>query len=247
MKVLVSTSAVANPFLAADGHVDLTAVSRLAAKIETANKAVLKDAPKPPKNATPIYYSRKPLVKYSASLDKKGDHKYLALRAQQIKPRTRMPTAGSSVKMAILLPAALTGVDAVLLKSIKQAETAINRHNTKAIKVTDKVKVEKTKIRDAAAKDFDANVDVVTANLIAGGIKATNIAVGQSMFGKMVYVKLANGGVVSIGKADVTKFNAAKKAGASAVAEEPAAPVKRTTRKPAAAPAPVKRAPRKTA
>lgn len=216
MKLIVSQSAAANPFLGADGHIDLTAAGRLAAKIETANKAVLKTAEKQPKNATTIYYTSKPLAKYSASLDKKGDHKYLALRAQQVKSRTRMPTAGSSVKMSVILPAALTGVPADILKAVKQFESAANRHNTKAEKVVTKVKTEKAKIRDAAEADFQNNVDQLKALLAGAGLKEANIVTGSGMFGTVVYVKLPKGGVVSIGKADTTKFNAAKKAAAAA-------------------------------
>lgn len=216
MKVIVSQSATANPFLSVDGHLDLTAVSRLSSKIDTANKAVLKTAEKPPKNATTIYYARKPLVKYSASLDKKGDHKYLALRAQQVKSRTRMPAAGSSVKMSVLVPAALTGVSADVLKSIKQFESAVTRHNTKAEKVVGKVKVEKAKIRDAAESAFQGNVEQLKSLLLGAGLKEANIVTGSGMFGTVVYVKLPKGGVVSIGKADTAKFNAAKKASAQA-------------------------------
>lgn len=216
MQVIVSQSAAANPFLGADGHIDLTAASRLAAKIETANKAVLKTAEKPPKNATAIFYTSKPLAKYSASLDKKGDHKYLALRAQQVKSRTRMPAAGSSVKMSVILPAALTGVPADILKTIKQFETASNRHNTKAEKVVTKVKSEKAKIRDAAEADFQSNVEQLKALLAGAGLKEANVVTGSGMFGTVVYVKLPKGGVVSIGKADISKFNAAKKAAAAA-------------------------------
>lgn len=130
-----------------------------------------------------------------------------------------MPAAGSSVKMSVILPAALIGVPADVLKSIKQFETAANRHNTKAEKVVTKVKGEKAKIRDAAEADFQNNVDQLKALLAGAGLKEANIVTGSGMFGTVVYVKLPKGGVVSIGKADTTKFNAAKKAAAAAATQ----------------------------
>ena len=122
-----------------------------------------------------------------------------------------MPAADSRVKVTVLLQGLYEGADKVVAAEVKKAVSAINMHNKKALKVVDKVKVEKTKIRDAANAEFDKNVEAVKAILLAGGIKEANIVVGQSMFGKVVHVKLPNGGVVSIGKSDDTKLRAAKK------------------------------------
>ena len=53
-------------------------------------------------------------------------------------------------------------------------------------------------------------------------------AVGQSMMGKTLIVKLPNGGYVSIGKSDATKFENAQ---ASAEDEEDEKPAKKKKKK----------------
>jgi hypothetical protein len=214
--IKVSVSA-ANPYLSADGLIDVAALTKLANRIMTANGKIPESASRA-KLISPTFYTAKPAEKYSASLEKKNDHKYKTLRGQQVKSRTKLPPAGSSIKFKLLLPALLEGADKTVAAEVRKAVSAINSHNKKAVKVVDKVKTEKGKIRDAANKEFDANVDVVTQILLAGGIKETGIAVGQSMFGKVVHVKLPNGGVISIGKSDTSKFNAAKKSGGETAA-----------------------------
>ena len=211
----ISVSA-ANPYLSADGQIDVGAFAKLANRIKVANGKVPTETTttgreKPVKLASTILYSGKPIAKYSASLEKKNDHKYKVARGQQIKSRTKMPAAESRVKFVMLLPAAIVGVDKTILAEIKKATSAASSHNKKALRIVDKVKVEKGKARDAANAEFDKNVDAVKAILLAGGIKEANIVVGQSMFGKIVHVKLPNGGVVSIGKSDDAKLRAAKK------------------------------------
>ena len=223
-QTLESVSAT-NPYLSADGQVNIAALNKLNTRIAAANKklggaTLVRGVMKPIKRESPIFYTAKPMVPYSASLDKKNDHKYKTLRGQQIKSRTKMPAEGARTRMSIVLQGTFVGIqDKALLAEIRKATTAIGSHNKKAEKVVGKVKVEKTKIRDAANKEFDANVDAVKAILLAGGIKEANIVVGTSMFGKVVHVKLPNGGVVSIGKSDDTKLRAAKKS-----AKEPVAP-----------------------
>ena len=211
----ISESA-ANPFLSQDGLVDLTAYARLDAKVIKANKALEAanaklDKPARLKLALPMLCTRKPLVKFTASLDKKGDHKYKLARGQQIKTRTKLPAAGSNVKIKLLLTEVFEGVDKTLISEVKKAHTAASMHNRKALKQVDGVKNEKAKIRDAANAEFDTNVAALTEILTAGGIKPANIVVGQSMFGKVVHVKLPNGGVVTIGKSDDARLRAAKK------------------------------------
>lgn len=225
-----------NPYLSADGLVNVAALNKLNTRIAAANKKIggatlVRGVMKPTKRESPIFYSAKPLVPYSASLDKKNDHKYKTVRGQQIKSRTKMPAEGARTRMSIVLQGTFVGIeDKALLAEIRKATTAIGSHNKKAEKVVGKVKVEKTKIRDAANKEFDANVDAVKAILLAGGIKEANIVVGTSMFGKVVHVKLPNGGVVSIGKSDETKLRAAKKTAAAPAAPAAAAKPARTPR-----------------
>jgi hypothetical protein len=212
---MVSESAT-NPYLAADGLVNPVAFSRLATKINRANASILSDAEaqgqkRGPKVLFPIVYSRKDIAKYLASLDKKGDHKYLTLRGQQLKTRTKMPPAGSSLKFKMLLPAAYEGIDKALAAEVKKAMSAVTMHNKKALRVTEKVKTEKGKIRDAANAEFDDNVQALTDELLNAGFKETDLVVSQGMMGKTVLLKLPNGGVVSIGKSDMSRFRAAKK------------------------------------
>ena len=217
-KIIIAniSESAANPFLSQDGLVDLTAFSRLETKLDKANKALVaaneKQAkPARLKQALPMLCTRKPLIKFTASLDKKGDHKYKLARGQQIKTRTKLPAAESSIKVKVLLTFAYEGLDKALLAEVKKAHTAAAQHNRKALKQVDGVKNEKAKIRDAQNAEFDKNVDALKEILLAGGIKESNVVVGQSMFGKVVHVKLPNGGVVSIGKSDEAKLRAAKK------------------------------------
>lgn len=70
-----------------------------------------------------------------------------------------------------------------------------------------------------ATKEFDKNADCMTDLLIEAGVKGKDIAVGMSMMGKTIIVKLPNGGYVSIGKADAEKFNKAKASGDAAPAK----------------------------
>lgn len=214
----VSESA-ANPFLSTDGLVDLSAFAKLSTKIEKANMQVaasdanfMPDKPKRLKQVFPMLCTSKPLPKFTASLDKKGDHKYKLARSQQIKTRTKLPAADSRVKVSVLLPFVYEGVDRALIADVKKAHSAASQHNKKALKQTEGVKSEKAKIRDAANAAFDENIESLKGILLAGGIKEANIVVGQSMFGKVVHVKLPNGGVVSVGKSDDTRLRAAKKA-----------------------------------
>lgn len=220
-KILLSniSESAANPFLSADGLVDLTAFAKLSAKIEKANTALvasdenfMPDKPKRIKQAFPMLCTSKPLHKFTASLDKKGDHKYKLARSQQIKTRTKMPAADSRVKVAVLLSFLYEGVDRALVAEVKKAHSAAAQHNKKALKQVDAVKSEKAEIRDAANAAFDENIESLKGILLAGGIKESNIVVGQSMFGKVVHVKLPNGGVVSVGKSDDARLRAAKKA-----------------------------------
>lgn len=210
-----STSA-ANPFLSADGLVDVAAFAKLNTRVVAANKKVLEanTLKRLPKLATPILYSRKEIAKYSAALTKKNDHKYSLLRGQPIKSRTRMPAADSRVKMIVLLTGAYEGIDKTIMADVKKAVAAATQHSRKGEKVVGKVKVEKTKIRDAANKVFDKSVELLKAQL--GGLKATDIIESTGMMGKTVIVRLGPDNYVAVGKADKTRFAAAVKASKAA-------------------------------
>lgn len=210
MPTIISESA-ANPFLSPDGLLNGAAVASLQKKVDAAAKK-LEEAPK----VLGIYYTNKPLQNYSAAQDKKGDHKYLGLRAQQVRVKKSRVTPGTKpelyVKKGKVILVDYDGLSDALEKQLEMFVKAANSHNTKAEKVATKVKGEKGKIRDAANADFDAASKEVTDMLIGAGIKEANVVAATSMFGKTVLVKLPSGSVVQLGKSDVTKFNAARKA-----------------------------------
>lgn len=203
----VSLSA-ANPYLNDDGLLNMTAVSSLNGKIAKAAAKVEGN------KVNGVYYTSKPLPKYSAALEKKGDHKYRALRGQQIKMRSRVP-AGMPKPEMVIKKGSVFLVNYVelppeLAKEVKVFQRAIDQHNRKGLKVVDKVKGEKAKIRDAANAEYDQNIAELR-ELLEGQIKPASIVEGQSMFGKTVIIKLPGGGYIGIGKSDAQKFNAAKK------------------------------------
>lgn len=224
-----STSA-ANPFLSADGLVDVAAFAKLNTRIVAANKKVSEanTLKRLPKLATPILYTRKEIAKYSAALTKKNDHKYSLMRGQPVKSRTRMPAADSRVKMVVLLQGAYEGIDKTVMADVKKAVAAATQHSRKGEKVVGKVKVEKTKIRDAANKVFDKSVELLKAQL--GGLKPTDIVESSGMMGKTVIVRLGPDNYVAVGKADKTRFAAAVKASKAApVAAAAPAPARKVS------------------
>ena len=216
MGFLISESA-ANPFIGTDGLINLSAVEALAKKASEAAKKL----PEPPK-VLGIYYTTKPLQKYLASAEKKGDHKYLTLRAQQIRVKKSRIAAGVKpelyVKKGKVLLVDYDGLSPALEKQLDQFLRAANSHNTKAEKVLGKVKTEKGKLRDTANADFEKASAEAVGILSQGGVKETNIIAATSMFGKTVIVKLPSGSYITIGKSDATKFAAAKKAAKAAAA-----------------------------
>ena len=204
----ISESAV-NPFISPDGMLNVSAVTSLAKRVATAAKKL--EAPK----VLGVYYTGKDLQGFVESKSKKGDHKYLVLRAQQIRVRKRVPAGVKPeqvLKKGSVLLVDYDGLTADLEKQLTQFHRAANSHNGKADKTAGKVKVEKGKIRDAANAEFDAAATEMTDLLTGAGVKETNVVTATSMFGRVVIVKLPSGRYVTLGKSDATKFNAAKKA-----------------------------------
>ena len=210
MPTVISESA-ANPFLSPDGLLNGAAVASLQKRVDAAAKK-LEEAPK----VLGIYYTLKPLQNYSAAQDKKGDHKYLTLRGQQVRVKKSRVTPGTKpelyVKKGKVLLVDYDGLSDTLEKQLDLFIKAANSHNTKAEKVVTKVKGEKSKIREAAGVEFDKASKELTDMLVGAGVKETNIVEATSMFGKTVLIKLPSGSVIQLGKSDVTKFNAARKA-----------------------------------
>lgn len=220
----VESVSAANPYVAADGLVDVSALAKLQTKIAAANKKVLEDIQasaanpakvKKPKLLTPLFYtSRKPIEKYSASLDKKNDHKYKLLRGQVIRQRARAVDASKPWKGVALLNSLFDGADKVIVAEVKKAISAINAHNKKGEKVVGKVKNEKVKIREESNKVFDASVELLKQQLT--GLKPTDIVESTGMMGKTVIIRLGPDNYVAVGKADKSRFAAAVKANKAA-------------------------------
>ena len=208
MPTIVSESA-ANPFLSPDGLLNGAAVASLQKKVDAAAKKL--EAPK----VLGIYYTGKPFQNYSAASDKKGDHKYLTLRGQQVRVKKSRVAPGAKpelyVKKGKVLLVDYDGLPDALEKQLDMFVKAANSHNTKAEKVVTKVKAEKGKIRDAANADFDAASQEVVEMMKQAGLKDTSVVEATSMFGKSVIIKLPSGKFIQLGKSDAAKFNAAKK------------------------------------
>ena len=212
MKLVMTAAAAASGYLDADGFVN-------SAKLQVLMKRVMAAAEKAGLKADGVFYTKKDIIKQSATLEKAKDtakrHKYQILRAQQIRSRKTMPKAGLSAITGKPLFVSYVGLDRALASEVKKAVAAITKHNTKALKSVEKVKVEKSDIREQKASDFEKNLVLVKEILTGAGIKEANIFEGRSMFGKTVYVKLANGGVITIGASDLTAMTKAKRAAAA--------------------------------
>lgn len=200
-----SVSAGVNPYLDADKFIKVSAVLALQKKVETwASKA---EGAK----TTDVFYVSKKIAKYSASLEKKGDHTYLVNRAAKVVRRAR-PATVANPKQVLLLTVYKDMDNKVLAAEVKKAVAAITQHNNKAPKVTDKVKVAKGKIRDEANAEFDSNLVALKEVLTKAGIKDTATFEGKSMFGKTVFLTLPNGGVITINKSSKEALAKAKAA-----------------------------------
>ena len=202
-----SESAV-NPYLSADGMLNPTPVAALDKKIATWA------AKNPEAKVSDVYVTAKPLGKFLASKGKVSsdmakDAKYWALRHLPVRRRAR-PVDKTKSK-AITLVTVYRDMDKTLAAEVKKFVSAIAQHNKKADVVKTKVTGQKAQVRDQLNSEFDSNVAVLKEALLAGGIKEVNIVESSGMFGKTVLVKLSNGGVVQIGKSELSKFNAAKK------------------------------------
>lgn len=159
---------------------------------------------------TDIYFAPKVIPKYDAEKAKKGGEAFTKKRAVVIKMRKRMPPAGSRMKMVIALRLYKGIETSEFGPDIAAALKAIDRHNVRAEKLVTGLKEAGKKKRETLGKAFDKNLVVVEELLLAAGLKKSALAVGQSMMGKTLVVKLPNGGYISVGKADEEKFLKAK-------------------------------------
>ena len=213
--------------LSRDGYLDTQWFTDLAREID---KFAIKEGMKP----TLIYFTPKVVPKYDKTKEKAGGDTWTKKRAQEVKIKKRAPAAGSRMRMVVQLRL-YKGIEDPELgfsKDIKLALKAIEQHNKLAVRTVDHIKKAGAKLRERAAKDFDKNLVCFINDILKDGdgelLDGVDYSVGQSMMGKTLIVKLPNGGYVSIGKSDATKFENAQ---ASAEDEEDEKPAKRKKKK----------------
>lgn len=206
----VSNSAAANIYLAADGFLNVGAIEKTAASID---KAMSKVEGAKPTGFFAISLKAKPGA-YSAAKDKKRDFKYLATRMVKVAARKRAPAATSAkVIFTQYDPKALGRELAAKQRTIL---SAIQRHMTKLPKEAEKIKGEKAGIREEAQKKHDVALEALTGLLSEAGFNVeANMVQSSGPFGSVTLLKVGKNEVVSIGKSDLAKFNAAKRANRS--------------------------------
>lgn len=205
-KQTASTSAVANPYLSADGMLNFAAVAKLQDSVARQLKADKAGALKV--TSTFVVRRRAKPVPYSSAVSKQKDHKYQLGRAIQVAERKRLKPE-SLARVAVLLQV-VDGLPAAITANVKKAVTAITSHMKKMPKIKDKVTGEKAKIREANNKEFDKIIGEVTELLVDAGIKERDVVVGQTMMGKTVQVKLPSGAYIAITRSDAARMKAAR-------------------------------------
>ena len=195
--------------LSKDGYLDTAWFTQLAREID---KFAAKEGLKP----STIYYSPKVIPKFDKTKEKAGGTTWTKKRAQIVKTKSRAPAAGSRVKMVVQLRLYKNIEDPEygFHKDIRIALKAIDQHNKLAERVVGQIKKEAEKLRNRAAKEFDANIDCFIEEFLGeDAVEGEDYAIGQSMMGKTVILRLPNGGYVSLGKSDETKFDNALASG----------------------------------
>lgn len=158
-----------------------------------------------------IYFAPKVIPKFDKAKAKAGAEAFTKKRALVIKVKTRMPPAGSRMRMVVLLKNWKGIEDTDFASDFNSAKKAIDAHNKVAEKFITKHKAEGAKKRDVANKQFDKALAAMEDVLEAAGLDLDkSVAIGQSMMGKTMIVKLPGGHFVSIGKADEEKFEKAQ-------------------------------------
>lgn len=193
-------------FLSADGYINVEEFTALAREID---KEAIKLGLKP----CMIHYAGKVMPKFDKVKQKANPDLFTRKRAQIIKERTRMPAAGSRMKMVIVLREYKGFEDNEEFKGfiadINAAKKAIVAHNKLAERTVASIKKEGAKKRDALNAAFDKNLDCFIEDVLKVDgefIDGVDAAVGTSMMGKTLIIKLPNGGYVSVGKADKERF-----------------------------------------
>lgn len=222
-KVIIALAATAaagtNPYLDKDGHANIEKIQQLQVKVAAELKTlpVINEkgkAIKPPKPIATFAIKRnaKP-VPYSKSSETKGDLKYLTKRAIVISTTKRLTERAEKRKMALLVQYDADAVGDKLAKASALAAKAIAKHQKSADKTKTSVTKIKTKERDAVNKIFEASLKKIATVLEEGGVDEKNVIMSKGGLGGLsMLVNLGGDNVISIGKSDMAKFKAAKKA-----------------------------------
>lgn len=189
--------------LSKDGYLDTAWFTQLAREID---KFAAKEGLKP----STIYYSPKVIPKFDKTKEKAGGTTWTKKRAQIVKTKSRAPAAGSRVKMVVQLRLYKNIEDPEygFHKDIRIALKAIDQHNKLAERVVGQIKKEAEKLRNRAAKEFDANLDCFIEEFLGEAVEDEDYVIKQSMTGKKLILRLPNGGYVNLGKSDETQFSA---------------------------------------
>jgi hypothetical protein len=204
---LDSTSAEMGDYLSPDGLLNIKAVEALEKRVSAAVAKIENPT------ITVLYYSPKPIGPYSASLEKKGDHKYLLSRTPLIRSRKvpknfKYNQAHHVVGKGHVWLVDIQGLPVSIDLEVTAFINAVNKHNARVQKVKDLVQKEKKKISTVVNKKFEDALDKV-ANLFGAGAE---IVTSASPFGRSVIVKLDADTFISVGPSTVEKFKAAQKA-----------------------------------
>ena len=206
----------ATDFLDVDGHFNLAHVQSLNEKVSAAIAKFAKANPTAKPSKPEIIYciprKAKP-VKYSKSLEAKKDLKYMTARAIKVVSVKRITEAGALRNLPILSVYDKAVVGAPLATLVKQAVSALTKHYNKALKTKASVTDIRGKNRVAADADFAASTSLLKALLEKAGVKAADMILSKGMMGgQTLLIKVGKENVVSVSKADLTRFRAALKA-----------------------------------
>lgn len=208
----IALSAAANPYLMADGLVDIDKIKAAAAKLDKKYKES--------EEAKAIGFYLVPRrvkpVKYSAAKAKAKDVKYLTTRAAKLVFRKRLTDA--ALVRNVVMFTVYENTAAADSKIIRSVVSACNAHLKKSEGVKTTVTKEKDKIRTANEKEFNLALGDLRDLLenVKEGYADANMVESSGMMGKTILLKVGKNTVVSIGRSDMAKFRAAKKAASSA-------------------------------
>lgn len=241
MKFTFVSVSAASEIVGPDKHLNISAVTKLNAKLEKAAKvfaskfekqdkatvaAVTKAGAKTPKQIekalAPVGYiyiqaNAKP-VPYSASKEKANNTAYLRARSLPVYQRTR-PTANPKHKLLCAVYNKFV-VGAELYKEQQALLSAVTKHKTQKEKTGNVIKKVNADNRAATAASFTEAAGKLKEALALGKVKDTQITEITSMTGlPSIYLKFGTQ-VLVVRPATIAQLNKAKKAATPATTEE---------------------------